>query len=226
MNTSLFKLIDSLNNELVSKGIVYYKNYPMIPAEMLIKERPKEILPFEHRNACTDKKNTLLCHYSTDNLLYRRLKYLEKDNEILQEYMGVIGFDLSPRLGWHTKHQKFNLLLNQTVNAYRALNGVKILPNFRTGDMDTMEILQAYPTNSWYAVGTLGCSRGYIKENSILLRTKLLYARPERLLIYGILRSEYKAILDEFGIPYDVYKDFRTRSYNKSKDKEDVQYGC
>ncbi len=220
MQIDLASIMKSLKRELDSNGIQFTpEGYPIIPKKMLLKEIPDEILPFEHRNQCRDKRKTILCSFANDELLYRRLKSLEKDLGILKEYMGVIGFDLSPRLGEDIKQQKLNLLINQMVNAYRAIHGIKILSNFRTGDIRTVNVLNSYPPNSWYAVGTLGCSRGHVEKNSILLRTKLIYARPERLLIYGMLRREYKEILDELGIPYNVYQDFKNRSFQNYKSR-------
>lgn len=215
---NLFKIADSLHSYLEENGIGFTENgYPIIPEEMILKDFPDEMIPFEHHNSCTNKQATVLSHFANDELLYRRLRNLEKDISICKEYMGVVGFDLSPRLGWNLEQQKFNLLINQLVNAYRAINGIKILPNFRIGELSTISALDSYPSNCLFAVGTLGCSRGYTSINSTILRTKLLYKRPTGLLVYGKLHSVYQNILDEFGIPYKVYQDFKTNCYNRKK---------
>ena len=184
---------------------------------MIVDSVPDELIPFEHRNACNDPKKTILTHFANDELLYRRLRNLEKDIEICKNFMGVVGFDLSPRLGWSIEQQKFNLLLNQLVNAYRAVNGVKILPNFRIGDLSTISALNSYPSNCLFAVGTLGCSKGYQTINSVYLKTKLLYKRPKGLLIYGKLLPEYQDILEEQDIEYQVYDDFKSGCYRRKR---------
>lgn len=218
MHMNLFSIADELYSHLIKVGICFTKEgYPIIPDEMILKDYPDEIIPFEHRNACINKHTTVLSHFSNDELLYRRLRNLEKDLDVCEEYMGVVGFDLSPRLGWNLEQQKFNLLINQLVNAYRAVNGIKILPNFRIGELSTISALDSYPSDCLCAVGTLGCSRGYKSINSMILRTKLLYKRPHGLLVYGKFHSEYQSILDEFGIPYRVYQDFKTMCYNRRK---------
>lgn len=215
---NLFKIADELHSYLMATGVHFTeKGYPIIPEEMILKDYPNEIIPFEHRNACIDKQTTVLSHFSNDDLLYRRLRNLKKDINICKEYTGVVGFDLSPRLGWNLEQQKFNLLINQLINAYRAVNGIKILPNFRIGELSTISALDAYPSNCLFAVGTLGCSKGYTSINSTILRTKLLYKRPKGLLIYGKLRPEHQLILDEFGVAYKVYQDFKTTCYNRKK---------
>jgi hypothetical protein len=218
MFMNLFKIADELYSHLTNAGIKFTEDgYPIIPDEMILKDFPDEIVPFEHRNVCVDKQTTVLSHFSNDELLYRRLRNLEKDISICREYMGVVGFDLSPRLGWNLEQQKFNLLINQLVNTYRAVNGIKILPNFRIGELSTISALNSYPSNCLFAVGTLGCSKGYKSINSTILRTKLLYKRPSGLLVYGKFHPEYQNILDEFGIPYKVYQDFKATCYSRKK---------
>ena len=215
---NLFKLAEKLHQSLVDAGVEFtHDGYPIIPKEMILKNYPDEMIPFEHRNSCKNPQATVLTHFSNDELLYRRLRHIDKDIEICKSYMGVAGFDLSPRLGWDIEQQRFNLLINQMVNAYRAINGVKILPNFRIGDITTISSLDSFPANGLYAVGTLGCSKAYASINSTYPKTKLLYKRPDGLLVYGNLMPQYKAILDDFGIPYRVYEDFKSTCYRKRR---------
>ncbi|MGM9665612.1 MAG: DUF4417 domain-containing protein [Eubacteriales bacterium] len=213
---NLFKIAENLHQSLAHAGIRFTRDgYPVIPKEMILQEYPDEMVPFEHRNACKNPHKTVLTHFSNDELLYRRLRHIDEDIEICKTYMGVVGFDLSPRLGWNIEQQRFNLLINQMVNAYRAINGVRILPNFRIGDITTISALDSFPANSLYAVGALGCSKGYAAINTAYLNAKLLYKRPDGLLVYGKLMPQYKAILDEFGITYRVYEDFKSMCYRR-----------
>lgn len=215
---NLFEIADSLCQKLVYEGIKFTRDgFPIIPEEMILRDYPDEMIPFEHRNASANSQKTVLTHFSNDEILYRRLKKVEDDIDICKKYMGVAGFDLSPRIGWNVEQQCFNLLLNQLINVYRATNGVKILPSFRIGDMSTITALDSYPPNILYAVGTLGCSKGYVSLNSAYLRVKLLYKRPSGLLIYGKLMPHNKKILDDFGVPYRVYEDFKTTCYRKKE---------
>lgn len=67
-----------------------------------------------------------------------------------------------------------------------------------------------------FAVGTLGCSRGTERDKNygeLMLRTKILITRPRLLLIYGPLLERYRMILDEFGIPYQQWREYRYSSY-------------
>lgn len=103
------------------------------------------------------------------------------------------------------------LYLNKLLDAYVALNGVKVLPNFRiAGELSSLNVLRIYPPNSWFAVGTLGCDRNEVL-NSTLLRYKLIFARPALLIIYGKLKDVYRQILEDFGVKYIVFEDYHSR---------------
>ena len=123
---NLFKIAENLQQALVDAGVRFnLDGYPIIPDEMILQDYPDEMVPFEHRNTCKDPQKTVLTHFSNDELLYRRLRRIDEDIEICKSYMGVAGFDLSPRLGWNVEQQKFNLLINQMVNTYRLYTGQK-----------------------------------------------------------------------------------------------------
>lgn len=215
---NLFKIADNLHAKLVDAGVTFNKDgYPIVPPKMILNEYSEEMIPYEYRHTCRNPQKTILTHFANDEFLYRRLRCLDHDIEVFKSYMGVVGFDLSPRIGWNLEQQRFNLLINQMVNAYRAIHGVKILPNFRIGDISTISALDSFPSNALFAVGTLGCSRGYISINEILLKTKILYKRPKGLLIYGKLKKEYQRILEEFGIPYRVYEDYKSSCFSRKQ---------
>ena len=101
------------------------------------------------------------------------------------------------------------------VDAYRAVHGIKILPNFRTGSIDTINSLSSYPVGSNFLVGTVGCSQRHLIQGGILLRAKLIYARPEKLFIYGPFKDLYRATLDELGQEYKHFDDFRQANWPK-----------
>ena len=103
------------------------------------------------------------------------------------------------------------------IDAYRAVNGIKILPNFRTGGIDTIKSLSSYPVGANYLVGSLGCSKRLQKQSDILLRAKLLYTRPGKLFIYGSLQRIYKDTLDDVGQEYKQHNDFRNATWTVRK---------
>ncbi len=216
MKINLIEYTTNLYNKLRSYGIEFNQyGYPIIPKEVLVAETPEEILPYHHRNAAKDKSKTLIAFYENDEELYRHLGNLDFVADECSHYMGIIGFDLSPCIHWDIKQQKFNILLSQLVTLYIAIKGSKIVPNFRIGKLETISALYSYSAASMFCVGSLGCSRKVSAFNLIQFKTKVLFARPKTLLYYGKVLSPYKNLLNEFGIPYKTYMDFRTRSYLK-----------
>ena len=214
MKINLIEYADKLYTELKLWGIKFNKyGYPIFPREYLLNETPDDILPYYHRNEAKDKKKTVIAFYEEDEDLYRHLNSLDFVAEECSKYMGIIGFDLSPCIYWDIQQQRFNLLLSQLVTLYIATEGSKIIPNFRIGTLETLPVLLSYPRDSIFCVGSLGCSRKVSTYNLTQFKTKVIYSRPTKLLYYGKVLTPYKTFLDNIGIPYNSYTDFRTRSY-------------
>ncbi len=218
IDMNLIQLAENLYQYLIDNGIRFTDDgYPILTDEMILKEMPKQVIPFGQTYACKDKGTALLVSFCKDEIIYRKLLTLEKDVPKYKQYLGFGGFDLSPRINWNINLQKFNILLNCMANTYLALHGVKILPNFRIGCLETINVLNIYPKNCWYSMGTLGCARGHVKINKLFLQTKLIVTNPDMLLIYGNLKPQYKEILDCYGIPYKVFYDFQYVSRGKDR---------
>ncbi len=214
----LIELAQDLYDYLVQHNVQFTDDgYPIFTDNMLLREIPEEVLPYDFKFAAKNKKKTILVTYANDEHVYKRLLSLKQDIDVYRQYMGVAGFDLSPRISWDLNLQKFNILLNMMADVYLALNGIKIMPNFRTGSLKTMDILQCYPKNCWFMVGSLGCAKGHVQINEMYLRTKIILTNPDMLIYYGILKSEYKQILEETGINYKVFEDFQSKSRRKGR---------
>lgn len=214
----MVELANELYGRLKASGIRFTeRGYPRVPEEMLLHTLPEEIIPFYCRNGATHpKEKTVLCFYSLDKIICRRLHKLDEDIDIYREYMGICGFDLSPCKKWDERLQDFNILLSQLATVYLGLHGVKFFPNFRIGRWASIEAMSVYPSCAVFAVGTLGCARGDISYNVHLLRAKIFSVRPQKLLIYGPLRSPYQEVLDEL-VDYQVYPDFQKVSRMRRK---------
>lgn len=216
MNRYIYTTVDYLYTFLTRQGINFnVHGYPMIPEECILQEVPDEIVPYDHRKACKNPSRTVICYFAKDQRLYPRLDKLDEDIDKLRGYLAVGGFDLSPKREHDKSLQEFNLLINRMVDAYRAVHGIKILPNFRTGSIDTIDALSSYPSGSSFLVGTLGCSQRYLKQGDVLLRAKLLYARPKKLFIYGPLKDCFMKTLNEFGQEYIKFSDYRSSSWSQ-----------
>lgn len=212
----LFNLAIELQDYLVERGVEFTKEgYPIFTEDMLLKEMPEGLCPFGQTYHVKDKSKYLLVSFSNDENIYKKLMSLRNDVDEYLQYKGFGGFDLSPRINWDVNLQRFNLLLSKLADAFLAVNGVKLMPNFRTGCLETFEVLSIYPHNTWFSVGALGCGRGRVKINSMYLRAKLVVANPDMLVYYGKLKPEYAQILDEFGVHYKVFADFQRISRGK-----------
>lgn len=212
----LFNLANDLYVYLKDKGINFtVEGYPIITEDMILKEMPDEVCRIGKTNLVKSKNRALLVSFGNDEEVYKWLFSLNKMVDYAGEYLAFGGFDLSPRINWDMNLQKFNILLNRLADAFLAVNGIKLMPNFRTGCLDTIGVLDSYPKHAWYAVGALGCARGNIKINQMYLGTKILIANPDMLIYYGKLRNEYVEILDGFGIPYKVFPDYQRMSRGK-----------
>lgn len=213
MKIDKYAIVAELEKFIKEKGSPFIDGFPVIPQDMLIREKPNEILPFPNHLKAKNPANTLLCNFSNDEIIYGSLAHIDERLNIAKGFMGICGFDFSAREGDDEANQDFYLYLNKILDAYFALNGVKILPNFRiTGELSSLKVFHIYPPKTWYAVGTLGCAKGRVAENEMLLRYKLIYARPGHLLVYGVLKDEYRKILESNETPYTVYEDYARRS--------------
>lgn len=213
---NLFKLAIELEEYLRERGVEFTEEgYPVFTEDMLLKEMPEGVCPIGQTYYVKDRSKYLLVSFSNDENIYKKLISLQNDVDDYLQYKGFGGFDLSPRINWDVNLQKFNLLLSKLADAFLAVNGVKLMPNFRTGCLYTFEVLSIYPPNTWYSVGALGCGRGRIKINEMYLRTKLVVTNPDMLIYYGKLKPEYAQILEDYGVNYKVFTDFQRLSRRK-----------
>ncbi|KAB8299582.1 DUF4417 domain-containing protein [Bifidobacterium apri] len=207
-----------LEEDAKAHGIQFTNNgWPQFPQSMLLAEEPADMLPWRQRHFATNPANTVLCHFDSDEQNYRRIVHMNEDLHEYRKFMAMAGFDLSPRIQWDQNQQKFNILLSMLATLYVGNRGVKIMPNFRTGDSDTFESLTAYPHGTQYAVGSLGCADGHTELNDYYLRMKTLVALPKKLYYYGTLKDEYRETLDDLHIDYTVFPDLRSRTFHRNK---------
>lgn len=229
MRQSPYELASNLERLLLSLGVRFRDDgFPEFPEEMILGSLPDDldILPFAHRRMASSKSSTLICSFENDADIYRCIAHLDDDIEQYRAYLGFCGFDLSARGGMDARLQRFNLLLNAMANTYLAVSaGIPMLPNFRIGGIETLEVLSLYPKGSIFAAGTLGCARGNVDYNCAYLRTKIMFAQPSEIAVYGTLRKEYARVLEEDSVSYRVIPDYRTRSYARSRGETTGTHG-
>lgn len=213
MKIDKYAIVAELEKKLKERGVPFVDGFPTVPQNMFVRDIPDEILPFPNHLKATNPARALLTNFSNDEILYTSFARIDERLEIAKNFLGMTGFDFSAREGDDEVNQDFYLYLNKLLDAYFASCGIRILPNFRiTGELSSLKVFHIYPPKTWYAVGTLGCAKGHVAENEILLRYKLIYARPGHLLVYGVLKDEYRKILVSNETPYTVFEDYARRS--------------
>ncbi len=213
------ELVERYTAYLKDRGVEFYENgFPMFKSEWFINNKPLVIAPFNKRQYYRQNKQYIsICYFGKDEHLYPRLDKVFEEIEILKEYHSVCMMDVSISPLMLGEVQRMNLLLNLLFICVIAVNDIKIIPSFRTGDLETMFLLIKSVGNSKYWImGTIGTQQ--IRSNSFyeyLFRAKCLFINPGRLLSYGRPNSKTVKCLDDYGIECVVYKDFRNLSYSK-----------
>ncbi len=224
MRVNLIQIADDFYCRLSKSGVCFSADgFPLFSKEMLLEDVPDKFVSYKQIASVENKSKVAVCFFQKDEFLYPRFRSMDRDIRKFQEFMGVCGFDLSPNIYWPEEQQMFNILLGQLYTAYLAINGIKIIPNWRIGTLRTLKVLKSYPQDSQFAVGTLGSVRNDKFFGVFYMKAKILISHPSRLLVYGKLLPEYSKELEEEGIRYIQYDDTMSQR-NALRRKED--YGC
>lgn len=217
-----------MQNYLNQKGVCVSNNgMPQIPEAHFLTDVPEDcdMFPITKRWFPPSKSNTILCSFEKDEYIYSHVRpiiaALEKGDEqalerVLSPYrqfLAVCGFDFSVCRNSSSEEQAMFLLLSQLVNAVFALNGIRLVANFRLGTLENLGIIQNFPRNVVYATGTLGCRDHYHSIGEVSLRARILILQPTMLLVYGPIQRRYSDILDDAGVVYKNFTDYRRRTH-------------
>ena len=221
MQINLLKWCDEKISYLKKYGIIFKNGVAVLPEESIYKDIPLMVSTYKYRNDIPEgiKRKSLLTYFMPDEDLWTRLYKLDEDLEILKTFGGITGFDLSPSIGMLRPRQKFSILVNSIVNAYCAINGIKILPNSRIGDFVTLPMIASIPYKSNIITSRLGCQNNGFKAYS-LFQTKLIIERikPSILFVYGsVTQKEAEQLIREYAIKIISFPDRRSRVWNNAK---------
>ena len=218
------ELVERYTAYLKENGVEFYENgFPKFKPNWIIKDKPKVIVPFSKRQYCwQDKQEISICYFDKDEHLYPRFDKVFEEIKILKEYHSVCMMDISVSPLMLDEVQRMNLLLNLLYTCVLAVNDIKIIPSFRTGNFETLQLLiKSVGYSDYWVMGAVGTQQ--IRSNAFyeyLFRTKCILILPKHLLCYGRPNKNTANCLDEYGIEFrPIYKDFRSLSYSK-----EVQY--
>ena len=180
---------------------------------MFLREAPDIIVPFHNRNnkVVSDPKKTVLCFFSGDSDLYRRLEKVFDEIDEYKKVQGVIGLDITVTSDMDAEWQNMIMLVNQLFLAILACNGIKIVMNARVGNARSVENLKGFPKGTICATSFLGC-KNLRSESDFSFISKVLFILPSKLLIYGKHDRIAEMQLSNMGIDYRVYPDFHRLS--------------
>ena len=195
----------------------HINGFPIFNKEWFITTKPKCIVPFNKRHYISERKQDVaICFFDKDECLYPRLDKVFCEIDIFKQYHSVCMMDVSISPLMLDEVQRMNLLLNLLFTCVLAVNGIKIIPSFRTGNFETLLLLiQSIGYSKYWIMGAVGTQ--LIRRNAFyeyLFRTKCVLLNPELLLIYGKPNSNSINCLKDYRIEFKTYKDFRDLSYS------------
>lgn len=206
---------------LKEKGVVFENEIPQLSSEHIYKGVPVEVSTFTYRNdiSAENASMSVLTYYMYEKRLWPRLYKIDADIEILRKYGGVVGFDLSPSVGMLRPRQRFSILVNAIYSCYLGINGIKVIPNYRAGDLGTICAADYFPDDCSFMIGNLGCSNnGYKAFGEYQLDIVLYKKHPPILYIYGsISKKEAARLIGKHGFTIISFPDRRNRVRNNSK---------
>lgn len=161
--------------------------YPVIEDWMVATEVPNEVFQWDCRDEVTDPSITGMSFYCNDKgftpILNNPNRYVEK----LSQYASVIGMDASPYDNMPLVVQKSQIYINLAMTYFFGAQGLKIIPNVRLGNDDTIGMLDAIPKKCIIAVGT----NGFIwrRDNRKVFRNQMNIVidvlHPTGIIVYG-----------------------------------------
>ena len=209
-NKNLFELIDELIVLEKENGIVFNgRGFPVFKPNMFVEKMPLQVLPYLHRKEASIERETCLCFYELDKLLYRHLTLakLEQVAKELNKYQGFIGYDLSIFSDMLLPFQKFYILANLVIDMFFILHGNKMIPNLRGDEINGEFYFDLFKNSPIVSCGTLGCSKYKEIKNSNkkLIEDYLKEHENQKLIIYGSKLCDYPNVYH--------YKNFGRRYY-------------
>lgn len=174
------------------------EEYPIIPAEFVSGQIPKDIMPFNKAvNYRGDLSETYICFFSPDESFERVRRHPKRYLNFFKRTAGIIGFDYSIHTDMQIIKQKSQINDNLSLTYYYGKNGIPVIPNIRCGIDELLpEFVSAIPKNTSIAIGT----HGFIKEKRekyewfCFIEKILDEVKPSNIIVYGNLSSR---IFDE-----------------------------
>lgn len=161
--------------------------YPILEEWMITTEVPKEIFQWDCRGEVTEPYSTGMSFYCNDKgftpILNNPHNYVER----LSQYACVVGMDASPYDNMPLIVQKSQIYTNLAITYFFGKQGLKVIPNVRLGNDNTIEMLDAIPKDCLIAVGTNGFiwRRDNRKKFKDQMNIVIDVLHPTGIIVYG-----------------------------------------
>ena len=199
--------------------------YPIIEKWMVADKVPDEVYQWDCRYEVKNPKKTGMSFYCKDEgftpILNNPHNYVEK----LSKYQCVIGMDASPYDNMPLVVQKSQIYTNLAITYYFGSQGLKVIPNVRAGNDETLGMLDAIPRETLIAIGTNGFT--WRKENRDIFRNQLNIIvdelRPLGIIVYGRV---YDFIFDhvrELNVPIYQFDSHTNKRNKEAKSKKKLE---
>ncbi len=207
--------------------------YPIIEKWMVAESPPKELYQWDRRWDVEKPEEAGMSFYCNDSGFIPVLNNPQGYTEKLRKYQCVIGIDPSPYDNMPLVVQKSQIYNNLAITYYYGKQGLKVIPNVRLGNNQTIGALAAYPKGTLIAIGTNGFTWKKANRNIFQEQVSITVdvVRPSGIVVYGPA-SEYvfKAAIDN-SIPIYQYDSYTMKQNAKDKaikeaeaDKEDMNH--
>jgi len=218
---NLLKWCDEKITALKDNDIVFANGIPQLKEEHIYNDMPEFLSTYAYRNDIRDseKKQSLLSFYMYEDRLWPRLIKIDDEIEVMKEYAGIVGFDLSLSILMVRPRQRLSILINAIYSCYCGIRGIKVLPNYRPGDFGTIEAAYYFPNNCNFIIGNHGCNRyGFREYGMYQMEIVLLKKSPKVLFVYGAMPQSYiREIINLKKLQIVTIPDRRNRVRNNRK---------
>lgn len=161
--------------------------YPIIENWMVPKIPPKELYQWDRRGDVVDPATVGMSFYCNDPGFIPILNNPQGYAEKLKRYYCIVGIDPSPYDNMPLVVQKSQIYNNLAITYYYGTQGMKVIPNVRLGNNQTMGALSAYPHNTLIAIGTHGFTHKLANREIFRNQVSVVVeaVRPSGIVVYG-----------------------------------------
>ena len=194
--------------------------YPIIEEWMVADKPPNELFQWDRRQDVTNPEESGMSFYCNDPGFIPILNNPQGYTEKLRKYYCIIGIDPSPYDNMPLVVQKSQIFNNLAITYYYGKEGLKVIPNVRLGNNDTIGALSAYPKGTLIAIGTHGFTRKLenrdIFKNQVTIVVEVV--RPSGIIVYGPASEYIFEVAIKKGIP--IYQHDSYTMKQNAKDRE------